>query len=136
MALSKLAVIRLTKLADFMDALPRKAWKHFDMEYWLAQDGEDHHKFGDYIEPSHTGDCGTTACAAGWAATIPSFRRAGFKLIVSRTSWSNWGRIEKFFDLPGTESEQVFGASNARQLGIKTPKQWAKHCRKFIRANA
>jgi hypothetical protein len=36
MSLSKLAVRRLNKLIDFMDNLPPKEAKHFDMENWVT----------------------------------------------------------------------------------------------------
>lgn len=58
---------RLLKLADFLDALPRK---RFNYEVWVGQDWQG--------APDLS--CGTTACALGWAATMPEFRRLGLKL--------------------------------------------------------
>lgn len=132
--LSKLAVRRLTKLADFMDALPPSARKHFDMSGWLQHEGKDHHQFGSFIEPEYPLTCGTTACAAGWAATIPSFRKAGFKMLVGKNNYGNWPLIHSFFDINADDSEELF-AYNATNEMNKTPGQWAKHCRKFIKAN-
>ncbi len=104
MALSKLAVRRLTKLADFMQALPRAENKRFDMGYSVS-------------------DCGSPACAAGWGETIKSFKRAGY----------SFGTSEKFFDIPMDQWSELF-SGDLRET-IKTPKQWAAHCRKFIREN-
>lgn len=108
--LSKLAVKRLTTLANFMDSIPRKKWKFFDMEH-TTFDG-----------------CGTAACAAGWAELVPSFKRAGYTYHTSA----------RFFDIKefgrGSEWSQLFFSGDA--FACRTPKQWAKHCRKFIRDNS
>ena len=64
--LSKLAVRRLTKLADYMDSLPLGASKHFDMGVYYENDKDDF----DY-NAANVGkmECGTRACAAGWAGS-------------------------------------------------------------------
>lgn len=112
MALSKLAVRRLTKLADFMDSLPADRAHGFDMRTFREQT-----------------KCGTVACALGWATTIPSFRRAG----MTAHGWPmDWDEAE-FFDTPNAY-EVLFSMFFHRT--IKTPKQWATHCRKFIAQNS
>ncbi|SRR5260221_4144024 len=110
--LSKLAVRRLTKLADYMDGLPKEANEHFDMGSAgpLKLSGK-----GDLLK------CGTTACAMGWAATITSFRRAGWD--------SGWGREERFFDVSSEGARYLFYSV------VRTPKQWAKRCRRFLSKN-
>jgi hypothetical protein len=58
--MDKMHAKRLLKLAALLDTVPRK---EFDLNRWK-------------LERS----CGTVACACGWAATIPAFRRAGLSL--------------------------------------------------------
>ena len=58
---------RLLKLADFLQKLPRK---RFDYQSWVGDDWQGKADLS----------CGTTACALGWATTIPSLRKAGLRL--------------------------------------------------------
>lgn len=58
---------RLLRLADFLEKdIPREK---FNLDVWCS---------GEWYE------CGTTACACGWATQIPEFAEAGFKLIPFR----------------------------------------------------
>lgn len=59
---------RLLLLAKLLRTLPRK---RFDYNRWVGYDWA-----GD---PDLS--CGTTACALGWATTIPALRRAGLRLV-------------------------------------------------------
>jgi hypothetical protein len=58
---------RLLKLAAFLRTLPAK---RFNFGHWVGEDwrGDDDLS------------CGTTACALGWATTIPAFRRLGLRM--------------------------------------------------------
>lgn len=58
---------RLLVLADFLDRLP---WHRFDLTSWV----------GCAWKGAQDLSCGTTACALGWAATIPEFRDLGLRL--------------------------------------------------------
>ena len=58
---------RLLKLAAFLRTLPRD---RFDYKRWVGADWKGKQDLS----------CGTTACALGWAATIPAFRRLGLRL--------------------------------------------------------
>src|SRR5688572_7294928 len=58
---------RLLRLAELLEALPRK---RFNFTSWV---GDDWRGASDL-------SCGTTACALGWATTIPSLRRAGLRM--------------------------------------------------------
>lgn len=105
--LSALAVRRLTKLADYMHRLQLNRKRKFDMARWLSED-----------------ECGTVACAAGWATKVPSLRKEGFRLHQFYSS-----EIAKFFGV-------YWGLFDSSLAGkIKTPKQWARHCRRFIKEN-
>lgn len=138
--LSKLAVRRLTKLADYMDGLPRSANKHFNMRAWFIHEGLDDHGLlpTQSITKRELNLCGTTACALGWAAMCPTFKRLGLGLraddsvLLKGRNRSFEVISKKVFDLPyydGFEDLFIY-------LDVNTPKQWAKHCRKFLRANA
>ena len=113
MALSKLAIRRLTKLANYMAGLPKRAEKHFNMRD-VGPTG--------HVTKTQMLRCGSSACAMGWAATIPSFKRAGWT--------SGWLNEREFFEINRTQAEELF-----YDMNIETPKQWAGHCRKFIREN-
>jgi hypothetical protein len=93
---------RLLTLAKFLRTVPKK---RFRMSTWATG------KFcGDQKEPEHN-ECGTAACAAGWACTIPEFQRAGLSLDES-SFWGGdsltphykgkeeWDALQKFFGLP------------------------------------
>jgi hypothetical protein len=139
MALSKLAVRRLTKLADYMAKLPASANKHFNMGSYFDHNG-DHQLVADNgLTKKHLMDCGTTACAFGWAATVPAFRKAGLSMDAEgEFSLRGCASIycdeiaKTFFDIDSVQQAHLFGS----RTFIKTPKQWAKYCREFIKENA
>jgi len=58
---------RLLYLAQFLRTLPRKK---FNYDNWVGWDWEG--------KPDLS--CGTSACALGWATTLPRFRRLGLRL--------------------------------------------------------
>ena len=141
MSLSKLTVRRLTKLADYLDSLPPKASNHFRMLHWFRHSGKDDHPFNaNGITKRDLNFCGTSACAIGWAGTLPYFRRAGLKVEPSGRTTVNgnsgilasWEVLDPFFGLTRHQSAHLFGPYTR----IKTPKQWAARCRKFLRDNA
>lgn len=106
--LSKLAIRRLTKLADYMAAMKTTKHRRFNMASFFFVD-----------------ECGTVACACGWAQTMPYFQRLG------ATMDGDWNP-QQVFD--GDHWDALFSGRFART--IHTPKQWAAHCRKYIRENA
>lgn len=91
-------VERLTILAEFLDTLPDD--KHFNMLLWAI----------DYADGQPI--CGTEACAAGWAATIPSFREAGYQLSKNGEPFylnrHNIPALQLFFDLSYEQTESIF----------------------------
>jgi hypothetical protein len=68
MALSKTHKRRLLKLATFLDELPEN---RFNYRHWVDKDT---------WKGKPDLSCGTTACALGWATTIPEFRNLGLRL--------------------------------------------------------
>lgn len=137
MALSKLAVKRIEKLIEFMDSLPRSANKHFDMGSFFHHKGAGHeHQFGDFISRKDLSQCGTSACALGWAATMPAFKRIGLRISpvgavsLKGSEGSVYSTIFGAFDFTDPElADNLFGGHGR----IKTPKQWARHAKKELR---
>lgn len=141
---SKLAVRRLEKLAAYMDSLPEGANEHFYMGAWYRHDGDPAHapKPGTAVQENHLMDCGTTACALGWATTIPEFQNAGLRMnayvstdggVMGMPVFRNheeFDAAEKFFRIDGHDSAVLFACTS-----VRTPKQWARHCRAYIKAN-
>lgn len=131
MSLSKLAIRRITVLRDFMRRLPKSAEQHFAMHAWFRHTGDhDHGPRDKPISREILTGCGTTACAAGWAATIPAFRKAGFEF-----SPSDGFSIEpeKFFDLSTSDRGYDVNDELFYSYNIKTPKAWAAMATKVLK---
>jgi hypothetical protein len=134
---------RLIKLAKFLEELPPK---RFNFSRWVGLDWKG----------SKDLSCGTTACALGWAATMPEFRRLGLEihrvndfsrdlgLVRNRkTGEQGWAAARDIFAIPISEAEALFGSgvhpssypsprAHYRFFGT-TPKQFAKLLRKFVK---
>lgn len=65
---------RLLKLAAFLRTVPRE---RFNYSTWTGEDWKGKQDLS----------CGTTACALGWAATMPCFRRLGMQLEPINFPW-------------------------------------------------
>lgn len=68
-ATPKVGIARLNKLLDLFENFDEKVNGKFDLSIWARELDNDKPK------------CGTAACALGWATAIPSFRKAGFRLV-------------------------------------------------------
>ncbi len=82
---------RLEVLSKFLRTLPVKK---FDIETWRS-------------------DCGTTACAIGWACTIPEFQEAGLEIdepyeMPSFMGAFHYPAVAKFFDIKTEMSKILF----------------------------
>lgn len=115
---------RLLILADFLsEKVPSE---QFLLDVWVADDGE----------------CGTVACACGWAARIPEFAALGFRLhdreIVDGVfdAWpafgdkEGWDAVEAFFDLIWEEAHYLF-ASHMYPCNARDTKDVVARIRKF-----
>jgi hypothetical protein len=133
---------RLLKLADFLTALPRK---RFDYGVWVGHDWKGAADLS----------CGTTACALGWAATMPEFRRLGLVLnpesgvfegpIVNRKHDASGPTDAAMvtFGLDYDEATYVFHPESPPPYRLPhlprgpeidaTPKQVATHIRRFVK---
>ena len=139
---------RLLKLADLLQKLPRK---RFDYGRWVGDDWKGKTDLA----------CGTTACAFGWATTIPALRKAGLRLVESTNgprlfTVSIKGGSTSEHEAPKLAAREIFGLENDEfeylfipdsgitfpELGLPregpthqaTAKQVAKHIRQFVKA--
>lgn len=125
---------RLLKLAAVLKTVPAK---HFDMGHWA---GGEYDEEGVQLEAGKSlfgakgqgtpKTCGTTACAMGWACTIPEFKSAGLKMRGFNPTFRgehSFRAAAEFFDLTPYEVDYLFGAENER-----TPKQEAAVILKFV----
>lgn len=126
---------RLLKLADFLQELPRK---RFDYGHWVGDN------WGGAADLS----CGTTACAWGWATTIPLFRKLGLRLKYrtknSIAAYVGMIEVPKKFDTPSAAASRILDLAYNEYLKLfvpghdktlsyhATPKQVAKHIRNFV----
>ena len=113
---------RLMKLADRLDTVPREK---FDMDTWGS---------GGAGRTWRSTACGTTACACGWATTIPEFKKAGLKLTgTAGVFWLHFGERDgmgaamAFFGLEGRDVDKLFYNE------LKTPKSEANLIRRFCK---
>lgn len=89
---------RLKTLADFLENLVENGNK-FDMGTWFREN-----------------ECGTTACALGWATKIPEFKDAGLG-VDPVCSWIEYEGLYNanaamaFFGLDGSETRSLFYAT-------------------------
>lgn len=123
---------RLLKLADFLRTIPSE---RFYYGAWSVSDvGPEEWKKG---EKKLT--CGTAACALGWATAIPTFKRAGLKLVPGLvkldhkdgTCESGFDAGASFFGITLEESDYLFSPSDGE--GNSTPKQVACKIEKFVK---
>ncbi len=122
---------RLLKLADFLSALKLKRGQ-FKMADWATS------------IVNGAPECGTAACAAGWAARIPSFRRAGYHLVVNRNPGLFGQRfvpaigrkrsvdaLQFLFDISSEDCMHLFGGHNPNSA-----KRTAQRIRGFVKKAA
>lgn len=66
-------MIRTDLLETLKEFLKTIATEKFDLDSWRYTDNTEIFISDDYLK----NECGTTACAMGWAATLPEFKEAG-----------------------------------------------------------
>src|SRR6185436_3350004 len=136
MPITKQGFKRLHKLFDFMESLPRSANNHFSMRGYIEHASIEHrHELSNKPTVRDLHACGTTACALGWATTVPALRRAGLTLDIDPVygvdvegSYEVFG-IDYEPGAPIDEWDALFGPENED----KTPKAWAKRVRKLLK---
>ena len=127
----KLNVRRVKALIKFMRSLPKSAEKKFNMAWWFVHNDYEHsHKVGKFITKETLEHCGTTACALGWAATIPSLRKAGLRVEALSHSDKPMKRARRVFGLDEAQAEALF----APDFDVPTtPKAWARRADNLLR---
>ena len=120
--LSALSKRRLLKLADFLEKEVKPNW--FNLNRWADYGWKEK-------------ECGTTACAVGWATAIPSFRKAGLKLNNFRDpifkKSTNWNAVKKFFDLPSRYDADYLFSIFAYRDEKSSKSDVIKRIRKFVK---
>ncbi len=124
---------RLYLLADFLEKLPPS---RFDFAVWVGSNWKG--------KPDLS--CGTTACALGWAATIPEFRKLGLGLnknrygapfLLNGTAASPFTVGHEIFGLDGNAVQTLFHPQDdeSQEYGLpddSTPAQVANQIREFV----
>lgn len=133
---------RLLRLADFLDALPED---RFSFDVWASYDWTD-------------SQCGTSACALGWATTIPEFRALGLCMKVdpaeewkspvldtcTKPTWeATCDATREIFGLDKEMTQYLFVANNGEDHGYgpqlfddATASEVADHIREFVAREA
>lgn len=119
---------RLLKLCtERLDTLPPGRYNH---SHWVG---------GDWGGKTNL-SCGTTACAMGWATTIPSFRRLGLKLdpvhrrIIYGDSWGGFPSAMRLFHITYDDAERLFGHAGWGKVR-PTARRVARRIRQFVKDN-
>lgn len=133
---------RLLKLADFLETVPRRA---FRMDYWVQRKASK-------PEGDEPGECGFAGCAMGWAAHQKMFKGLREDPIRENTityklpngeQFDDFYAAAKVFDISSVESDGLFNPRRYNDLKIvrrdyygdalPTPKQVAKRIRAFVK---
>lgn len=110
---------RLKRLIDFLEQLPRAK---FNFGRWTAG-----------WDPKH--ECGTAACAMGWAGTIPFFQKLGVSVKRARDPYGadDWTSALVCVDpedgarrneQPVTAAARIFGVSGEEAAFLFLPDRW------------
>ena len=125
---------RLLKLAAFLQTVPRE---RFDYNTFV----------GDDWKGAQNLSCGTQACALGWAATMPTFRRLGLYLkqtgypaLKGDTRSDAFEAAAKLFGISISDAYALFSPMYNWDTGIDegsaTPKYVARKIRNFVKDRA
>lgn len=122
---------RLLKLAAFLRTVPTQKFNYAEFVGWDWQGAQDL-------------SCGTQACALGWAATMPEFRRLGLHLkkgsgFPTTTGRDDpWDAAVKLFGIERFEAYELFSPSydyaNGFDENYATPKYVARKIERFVKA--
>lgn len=125
-------VQRLLKLADFLDTLPREK---FDFSVITCVDGLP------LLDALKAGKkrCGTVACAVGWMpAVFPrAFKWTDCGAVLPRSSQADGMNLDaagRFFGLDYADTVGLFSPEDSGLGYSATPKQVARHIRRFVTA--
>lgn len=127
---------RLRSHIRFMEKQRPARRSAFNMGSWFNHDGAHQLlKPREEVKIRHLQDCGTSACAFGWACVRPTFRKEGLAMVPktfdisfkvgSRTFESGIEAAKRFFRIDEYTALKLFSGGNKD----RTPKQWARRAR-------
>ncbi len=141
--MNKLGVARLSCLAEFLKTLhPSK----FNISSWVT--GSNPETMAE--EPTQAGECGTTACAAGWlpllypkswewtrAVPPSSSHRRSLSYVGGRASAIYLAQgLEHFFSLDSKQVYKIFYGQSYRYSPEVTPKMVVRRIRAVLKKEA
>lgn len=123
---------RLQRLALLLDGVPPE---RFDMSHWSRGKCSPWTGESEAFAPP---TCGTTACAGGWATTVPEFQLAGLKMDGGMPIYDGQDGYQAciaFFRVPGRNRalERLFDPLADEKKN--TPRAVARRIRQFIASN-
>lgn len=110
---------RLALLAARLESIPPK---HFNLKSWVETNG---HPLGKAVRSP--GVCGTTACAAGWACTMPEFKELGLEFCKDGSyapkykARTGGEALMAFFDINNYEMNNLFSPLDYPQNELTNP---------------
>jgi len=129
--MKKLKLRRLSLLAWYLRSVPRQ---YFRLMSWVYRNGSN---FDNGLLKNI--ECGATACAIGWAAHIPEFRKLGFELfynggavVPSYKGTRNWEAVQNFFGLTSSEALHLFSMYSYPKENGTLPFEVANRIDKFV----
>ena len=149
--MKSITVARLQTLADFLKTVEPE---RFDLDYWrnrpdldnlLRVDADDSAAI--VTDEELKNECGTTACAIGWACTIPEFQQSGLIYKVDSTGgdvcYTNKGKdtviytgaaaVKRFFVFNSHHTAQLlFYPHNYQKEGDTSINEVIDRIEKFI----
>lgn len=109
---------RLSILADYLSNLPPE--NPFEMSYWARS-----------ITPEGQVECGSPACAVGYASCVPEFKALGFHLELRMAdemsgvpcfdTWVGFEAVEVFFSLTNGQAGYLFTAGSYMNISPAQP---------------
>lgn len=139
----------LLALAKFLDKEVPES--NFNLESWVGTDTYDPvtDRYDDQKEeqnikilaknPRAHATCGTTACAFGWAPSVPELKKAGLKLarygnslVPEYKGEEGFAAAEELFGIPNTVAQHLFNPDYYEPDDLKNPHVVAGRIRAFI----
>lgn len=111
---TKQQVERLSHVIRILENLP--SGKRFSLATWMT--------------------CGTQACAVGWAATDPWFKRRGFTLDSHIPKYKDdlgWNAVNSFFHLSDDDAYYLFNMEAYHYTLVRSRHHVICRIRKFIK---
>jgi hypothetical protein len=102
---------RLLKLADFLDTVPNSRFNIWSWTSHASGEGDTSTAVKALGVARH--HCGTTACAVGWACTIPEFKAAGLGFSAEK-----WGDIPVYHDPDGIAAPKFYWTAVTEFFGL------------------